>query len=101
MQIVQQSAIFSHTPSPVYLLAAPTTRYALPEPSRPRLIAAPRIAGLLPAPIQYDDPLYDTDLPDGWQTYEEAIAELDPLMQRIRTNLARLGRHDLIEEYLS
>jgi hypothetical protein len=99
MRIVPQIApnSYSSLSSPVLMLPAPPVRLALP---------APRIAGLLAAPkpqlfFEDHDPLYDTDLPEGWQTYQEAVAELDPLMQRIRANLARLGYHDLIEEYLS
>jgi hypothetical protein len=78
MQIVHQSASFSHSPA-LLMLPAPPTYLALP---------APRVAGLLPAPharveIVADDPLYDTDLPFGWKSIDDYNAELEPLMERI------------------
>jgi hypothetical protein len=42
MQIVSQSATFSHSPLPAVLM--------LPAPPQYKLLPAPRIAGLLPAP---------------------------------------------------
>ena len=78
MQIVHQSAIFSHclllpAPAPRLMLAAPPARLALP---------APRVAGLIPANVSYTIDQFPLDL-GPFRSIEEMDDELAPLMNSI------------------
>jgi hypothetical protein len=103
MQIVSQFVASSNSLAPAYLLAAPQPRLALPEPTRPKLLAAPQIAGLLPAPaprfnlsqlklvIDRSSPSPITlSTPRCYRTLAELDAELAPLVARVADDFRRL-----------